>query len=492
MALRTLELSRIDLGRDEAEQDSGLMQYFVRTGNFERVVSEQKYLVIGRKGTGKSAIYKKVAEEFVDRGYVVRKLDHEFVKWANENAETMREQSAQWKLVVYSQAFVALDEAGHCTTSLTRALAVRARELLGLKPPRLLGLDTSKAIGGGALRIRELAMRIKAFSSPWGGLTLGEADSVWLGRAVSEFEAALDTAWPASVKGVRICIDRLDEYWDGSERARRAISGLIQAVHLVNGMHSGFVRTTLFLRSDIYDVLRWNDEDHVRQDIVRLSWDPSDLEEMLAERIRWSLNAHSLNTSEIWAALFAPTGYDHGVAPNKYVVGRTFKRPRDVIALVRASLERAIDAGHEQILSEDVDHAEANGYSADKCKDIVIEYGDVQPWIGDALDFLARVDHVLPRSQLETKLRKFLKGQNAHEQLTVRQIIELLYSASALGLRSGRTQPTTYSYDPGTARPDDFEWFAVHPALWRHMSIKERRARAGAKPREVAESPSPS
>jgi hypothetical protein len=40
-----------------AESDADLLQYFLKTRYVEEVLSGTKWLVLGRKGTGKTAIY---------------------------------------------------------------------------------------------------------------------------------------------------------------------------------------------------------------------------------------------------------------------------------------------------------------------------------------------------------------------------------------------------------------------------------------------------
>lgn len=51
------DLSEIDLGVDEAEQDQRLEEYFLRTSYYTNAKHGKKTLVIGRKGSGKSAIF---------------------------------------------------------------------------------------------------------------------------------------------------------------------------------------------------------------------------------------------------------------------------------------------------------------------------------------------------------------------------------------------------------------------------------------------------
>ncbi len=61
-----MDLSKIDLGRDEAESDVNLNKYFLRTGSYQRAKDGTKTLIIGRKGSGKSAILTLLQSESVN------------------------------------------------------------------------------------------------------------------------------------------------------------------------------------------------------------------------------------------------------------------------------------------------------------------------------------------------------------------------------------------------------------------------------------------
>ena len=52
------DLTSLNLGKDEAEVDEHLSDYFLQTPSFQKILKGEKMYVIGRKGTGKSAIYK--------------------------------------------------------------------------------------------------------------------------------------------------------------------------------------------------------------------------------------------------------------------------------------------------------------------------------------------------------------------------------------------------------------------------------------------------
>ena len=57
-----MEINQIQWGDDSAEKDPNLLEYFVASEPFRRVAEKTKSIVIGRKGSGKSALRTKLTE----------------------------------------------------------------------------------------------------------------------------------------------------------------------------------------------------------------------------------------------------------------------------------------------------------------------------------------------------------------------------------------------------------------------------------------------
>ena len=59
-----MELNKIEWGDDSAEKDADLLSYFVDTESYGRCLRKNKSIVVGRKGSGKSALRKKLEDDF--------------------------------------------------------------------------------------------------------------------------------------------------------------------------------------------------------------------------------------------------------------------------------------------------------------------------------------------------------------------------------------------------------------------------------------------
>lgn len=60
-----MEISKINWGDDSAERDNNLLSYFVGTDSYNRLLQKEKSIIVGRKGSGKSALRKKLEEDFL-------------------------------------------------------------------------------------------------------------------------------------------------------------------------------------------------------------------------------------------------------------------------------------------------------------------------------------------------------------------------------------------------------------------------------------------
>ena len=149
------------------------------------------------------------------------------------------------------------------------------------------------------------------------------------------------------------------------------IISLLKAANQINGIFRGKAIVTVFLRSDIYDGLYFEDQDKLRQYEEILRWDNEDLKAIVCERVRVSLSlGREVSNSEIWGNLFSSERYRSKATAEKFIIDRTFKRPRDIISFVRLALAVAIRNGHSNIKTIDTRTAIEENYSQSKYKDL--------------------------------------------------------------------------------------------------------------------------
>ena len=117
-----------------------------------------------------------------------------------------------------------------------------------------------------------------------------------------------------------------------------------------------------------YDNLFFDDQDKLRQNEETLYWNSDDLKAVVCERVRVSLGLNEPDNNKVWQNLFSPKAYRSRASAEKYIIDRTFKRPRDIISFVRFAIEVAVRNGHSIIETNDTRIAEEEKYSQSKYK----------------------------------------------------------------------------------------------------------------------------
>ncbi|MDR2908919.1 MAG: hypothetical protein LBU86_03445 [Oscillospiraceae bacterium] len=68
-------LLRVDFGEIDGYGDPNLTRYFLDNDYWNKIVRDRIFYVVGKKGTGKSSIYRMIAEQGTRRGVIVENKD---------------------------------------------------------------------------------------------------------------------------------------------------------------------------------------------------------------------------------------------------------------------------------------------------------------------------------------------------------------------------------------------------------------------------------
>jgi hypothetical protein len=110
-------------GSIDAESDERLGEYFVTTPTYERLVNQQRYIALGRKGSGKTALYRELLSS-VNPARFVTGLGFADYPWGAHN-ETGNAQASPGERYLASWRFLILVE---LAKQVLRDEAVRDRE----------------------------------------------------------------------------------------------------------------------------------------------------------------------------------------------------------------------------------------------------------------------------------------------------------------------------------------------------------------------------
>lgn len=466
-----LTIQDIDLGEFDAESDYKLEQDFVPTIVAERALRGRGHIFLGRKGSGKSALFRHLP-------YLSRAAGGPTV------LQVTPEDYALAVLKAYKEQGLAAEQAHASTWKLTLSVEIAAR-IVGLG--RDWTADARRSIyvlkdfieaNYGEIKIGDLSTSrplykgIESFNLTAFGIGVG------LSKAAAQADRPITPAVidlvlkhlsvPLTENPVLVAIDRLDDAWDGSEDTRSLLIGLLKAAKDLNDYFrrpdaAPNARLLVFLRTDIYDALEFDDKDKHRRYEEQISWAPDGLRDLVTRRL-----PHSLTVDELFA--------DATIGRTRlfeYLLSRTFMRPREVLQFVDLCLRHAGERSTE-ILAADVRAAEGK-FSRWKVEDLKQEYVKALPDFPGLLEALRQQSH---RYASFDELLGIIErsAPAAYESLGPRGCLEMLFDTSVIGIRVGGAGRIRYlCTDADLSLPTSGAVY-VHPALSVELGLAHRRA----------------
>ncbi|WP_051466962.1 P-loop ATPase, Sll1717 family [Actinomadura oligospora] len=473
------DLGSLSFGKDDAETDlaEGLLRGgFLPTPAYRTARQARKVLVIGRKGTGKSAICQMLAGREPDGRAPVLVTPDRF------SAESLRlfeipgmsPGLAKWMLWRYA-----------LTINLARFLVAHAKEAHRKRPKSVVALrrflaDNAEADEHAGSRTwfgrLKGSLKLEAFGVG-ATLELGDGGSgpsadggaerraTWqvelLERQVAQ--AYEDLQCPERHPRPLILVDGIEDVWTNDGEADTLVIGLLRAAKELP-VRFRDVSCAVFLRSDIYDLLRFADKDKLHSDEVWLEWTREMLLDLVLTRAKVSLRTE-LTAQGLWQGVFP--GTVGGRPVQDVLVAHTLMRPRDLIQLCNLCRNMALFSDHSSIKESDVTRA-LERYSIWKLQDLADEYRAGYPFLESLYPVFRDAGYVVTRSSLSHRLTPVLdtlRGAFPQREsvITPTGLLDALYDVGFLGVqRAGLLR-----YTNGTGEriePGDDE-FHIHPCF---------------------------
>jgi hypothetical protein len=475
-------LDRLDLGDPIAENEiTGLRSYFVPTGAFTQAKLGSSRLAIGRKGTGKTALFHALRDA-IGRGHDALVVDlkpegYQFTKLKEAVLESLTEGPREHTLTAFWN-YILLAEIAHTIVFDEVSYAHRdpdrlrrwekvsdLYEALGFSPDDDLSQRLLEEVDRLATRFgakHPLPRDARITELVYGG------DIRPLQAVVSDYLREKKHVW--------VLIDNLDKGWPtrGADRIDILIvRSLLEAARKLQ--QSMQVRNLefhclLFLRTDIYEHLVAETPDKGKDAPIRLDWDDREvLQEVVRRRVEASAGLVGPFRT-IQHQLFEPLiGAEDTF---NYVVDRTLMRPRDLIQFLQRAKEVAMNRGHELITASDILQAESS-YSGDLLNATQYEIADTRPEFRELLDAFFESSLTLSHSELCQKLLCAGVDESA-----ITEAIELLVWFGVLGVCRGDPSDAKYAYDVAYNLrrllhnvKDGRDVFVIHPGFRSALGI---------------------
>ena len=443
-------LERLDLGDVAAENEIlQLRSYFVRTGQFNDARRGHARLVIGRKGSGKTAIFYALRDSFWhSKSHLVLDLKpegHQFTKLREVILDALSPGFQEHTLTAF-WTYILLCEIAEKVSDVEYSWAHRdvdrghAFDYL-VAQYRLHGLADTGDFSERLLRqVNRLSERFAVSVTPPSAGALTEAlfrdDVRSLGDAVGRYLVHKAEVW--------ILVDNLDKGWPvrgASDTDVLIIRTLLEATRkLQRQLEDRGVdfHSLVFLRNDIYEHLVRETPDKGKETTITLDWpDPEVFKEMVRQRVESSTGLTGA-FDDVWPTIFDNyIGTEHSFA---FIIARTLMRPRDLLAFLRKAIEVAINRGHECVAQEDIRAAE-EAYSEDMLLAMSFELSDINPDYNEVLFKFLRCPARMSEQQLHGMLEQ--TGLFAREVAT---LVEVLLWFGFLGVEAAAGEEPQFAY----------------------------------------------
>ncbi|WP_337054679.1 hypothetical protein [Pseudoxanthomonas sp. USHLN014] len=484
-------LERVHFGASSAENEiSDLADYYLATDEFRRALQGEVRLVVGRKGSGKSAVFFRVRDKVSSaRRNVVLDLKpdgYQLVKLKDRVLNVMDKGSQEhtitafWHCVLIleiARAALQLDKSTHRLDDSIYKSYLQLEEKY-----KEYGYDAGQ--GDFAERISSLIYRIEqrferrnddseiSLSTPEVTALIYDNDVQKLNAAVVSHLQKKDSLW--------ILFDNIDKGWnptgiDASDiltlKALLESSRKLQRQLVADDID---VRVLVFLRNDVYEILLDHMSDRGKEQKVVVDWrDPEALKQIIALRITTSLEEGSASLDDLWPRI--SVRHAHGESSFQYLVDRSLMRPRYLLDLLKHARGRAVTLHHEKITEEDIDKA-IEYFSSDVVQDTNLELRDIYPAHDGLLYAFIEAPSVI--SLEDARLRILMFGV---EESQISQVISLLFWYGFFGVRDEKHE-VHYIYNKAynkklyeayvKSRTEAGAPLVIHPAFWDGLTIE--------------------
>jgi hypothetical protein len=484
-------LQSLRIGDPTAENEMAtLSEYYLQTDEYQRALRGSVNLAVGRKGSGKTALFvqlrdkirrdrRNVVVDLRPEGYQLIKLKEDILAYLGEGSR-QHLITAFWEYLILLEVAYKLLEKDQYTHKHNHEIRELYQELQATYTVEDFSVE-----GDFSERLMVLSHRISdEYRTKYGTGTeqkltteqvtglLYRHDLAKLRSLISEYLERKATVW--------ILFDNLDKGWstqgvdeidatvlrcliDAGRKIEREMRKADRSLHCI-----------VFVRNDVYEHVMRHSADYGKEMRSVLDWtEPDLLREMLRLRLVSGLDGRAKNMEfdRIWPTLCV--SHYHGDETSGYLIERSLMRPRNILKIFNHCRGFATNFRHMKIDEEDIEKG-LRAYSNDLLVELDHELTDVFPTARDLLYHFLDAAAVMSEGELSALIRSA-----GLEDAKMRRVIDFLIYYGVLGLRTGDGDLYIYqvNYNPKmiearAQRAGKKAFYVINPAFWPALNIK--------------------
>jgi hypothetical protein len=438
-------IKAIDFGSIDGLNDKHLSSYFIDKNYWSKIVNGKEFFIIGRKGTGKSAIYTWIHEQQYKQGVLIENLSfknfpfEKLLKLSDDDFSKPNQYQSIWRNIILSEiaAQIIKDQLTK-TDEEYQELERYVKYRFGTDLTELhqkVTTTTKKSEGGLKFEFLNLGKSSAKEISLGDGLENITTINKRLEQLIRSYLKRNKT------RKYVIQFDQLDDNYTSFINNKAYFQCIISLFKAIYDLNISFdyeginVKIVAYLRSDIYYEINTYDPDSARWDdhkfllnwsiINKRDWVNPPLLQLINKRILASTK--SINEKSPFHFLFNDNDLailDEGfkMKPFKYIVHRTFHRPRDIVQFCKYIQKEVKDT--DQLDYRTIFNAEKK-YSDWLLGEISNEIGPQIRYTKTLYAFL----RTLGSRPFDKKyfVSQFLKGRNKNIEKSPQALMRFLY-----------------------------------------------------------------
>lgn len=474
------------LGSIRAESDQKMLKYaFYHTGVYDTLINENNNFsfIVGRRGTGKSALFIKVSEKLKEnkKNIVITDFPEESEVLAFKsllerigNVEYTQSRAIcnlVWqvfiavKIIEFSSNHYKIEKFSDSTFIQTW----KENNFIILKNPSLANILENV--------VNKNNKTEKMSEYPQLILNLYQ---------LKDLMPIIHQALASADLKTYILMDGLDEGWLPDDISSSVLGGL---AYFASKLRDKYDRIQLiaFVRDNMFRTLCDNDPDSSRileGDSLRIVWTEESLHNLIIKRIREHFNLiNKENDAKLWDRLFA--NELKGRSGFLKILKNTLYRPRDLLVLVNKAHSIAIQAGREKIIEEDIDQT-AVQTSVERYKDLLKEYKSVLPGLEDFCEIFRGAETFYDYGDLISKIETVIKVDKSVTKsgefsiyTDPADVFLALFSVGFVGKFETKINNYLFCHDGSQSNIAHFQQhdkILIHPCYWRALNLRIEEA----------------
>lgn len=489
-------LKKIDFGSLDGATDPNLRKYFYNDNYWQNIVENNHFFVIGRKGTGKSAIYRWIEGESQDNGALCVNLGFKefpfqrLLSLTDDNFSLPNQYQSIWRYMILTELAKLIAMDGNITINdYSKELVSYITQVFGTTAADMHKKVAEMAEKSGTnISMPKFPINLTNESTYTNKLETQPYDNI---NNINRRLQDVIVSYLRCYQGTSLFLvqfDQLDDNYNSYTDKDKYFQSIISLFKVIYNLNQDFIRNELpakiiaYIRSDIFYKIDQYDAESARWEEYRtnLDWSIVDADDHRRGKLRKLLNKRISASVTIdgdpWDCVFnreklrLKVGNDFQYDLFKYVINRSFHRPRDIVQFCKKMQLAAID--HEPIDFNTIRKAERE-YSLWLLQEITNELSNEIYNIKPLFDFLRRLGpNPMSITDFKNQYKKTDMQHKDSDMLAILYRTGIVLNVQILqqGNRKNKRYFSSIRNERSSLNPDLM--IELHKGLWKGLYVQ--------------------